>query len=94
MLRVSKKTPPFRDTQTQSLMHDNVLFEGGAGEAVPRRLLHECDVHTSLRLPDWGLLYEPGVKANLLFFDRKPGSEAASTKGSGSTISARTSTSP
>lgn len=37
-------------------------------------------MHTSLRLPDWGLLYEPGVKANVLFFDRKPGSEAASTK--------------
>jgi type I restriction enzyme M protein len=30
---------------------DNVLFEGGAGETVRRKLLAECDVHTLLRLP-------------------------------------------
>ena len=30
---------------------DNVLFEGGAGETVRRKLLHECEVHTLLRLP-------------------------------------------
>jgi type I restriction enzyme M protein len=30
---------------------DNVLFEGGAGETIRRKLLHECDVHTLLRLP-------------------------------------------
>jgi type I restriction enzyme M protein len=53
---------------------DNVLFEGGAGETVRRKLLHECDVHTLLRLPT-GLFYKPGVKANVLFFDRKPASE-------------------
>lgn len=28
---------------------DNVLFEGGAGETVRRKLLQECDVHTILR---------------------------------------------
>jgi hypothetical protein len=39
---------------------DNVLFEGGAGEAVRRRLLHECDVHTMLRLPT-GIFYAQGV---------------------------------
>jgi type I restriction enzyme M protein len=53
---------------------DNVLFEGGAGETVRRKLLHECDVHTLLRLPT-GLFYAQGVKANVLFFDRKPGAE-------------------
>jgi len=53
---------------------DNVLFEGGAGEMVRRKLLHECDVHTLLRLPT-GIFYRPGVKANVLFFDRKPASE-------------------
>ncbi|HSN78479.1 MAG TPA: class I SAM-dependent DNA methyltransferase, partial [Anaerolineae bacterium] len=53
---------------------DNVLFEGGAGEAVRRKLLHECDVHTLLRLPT-GIFYAQGVKANVLFFDRKPASE-------------------
>ena len=50
---------------------DNVLFEGGAGETVRRRLLEQCDVHTLLRLPT-GIFYAGGVKANVLFFDRKP----------------------
>jgi type I restriction enzyme M protein len=58
---------------------DNVLFEGGAGETIRRRLLKECDVHTLLRLPT-GIFYRPGVKANVLFFDRKPGSETPWTK--------------
>ena len=58
---------------------DNVLFEGGAGETVRRKLLHECDVHTLLRLPT-GIFYAQGVKANVLFFDRRPASERASTK--------------
>ena len=53
---------------------DNVLFEGGAGETIRRRLLAECDVHTLLRLPT-GLFYAQGVKANVLFFDRKPARE-------------------
>jgi type I restriction enzyme M protein len=53
---------------------DNVLFEGGAGETIRRKLLAECDVHTLLRLPT-GLFYAQGVKANVLFFDRKPASE-------------------
>ena len=50
---------------------DNVLFEGGAGETVRRQLLQQCDVHTLLRLPT-GVFYAQGVKANVLFFDRKP----------------------
>ncbi len=58
---------------------DNVLFEGGAGETIRRKLLHECDVHTLLRLPT-GLFYAQGVKANVLFFDRKPASETPWTK--------------
>ena len=53
---------------------DNVLFEGGAGEAIRRELLKQADVHTLLRLPT-GIFYAQGVKANLLFFDRKPASE-------------------
>lgn len=53
---------------------DNVLFEGGAGETIRRKLLQECDVHTLLRLPT-GLFYAQGVKANVLFFDRKAASE-------------------
>ena len=50
---------------------DNVLFEGGAGETVRRKLLDEFDVHTMLRLPT-GIFYAQGVKANVLFFDAKP----------------------
>jgi type I restriction enzyme M protein len=53
---------------------DNVLFEGGAGETVRRELLKQADVHTLLRLPT-GVFYAQGVKANLLFFDRKPAAE-------------------
>ena len=58
---------------------DNVLFEGGAGEKIRRRLLQQCDVHTLLRLPT-GIWYSPGVKANVLFFDKRPGREAAWTE--------------
>ena len=53
---------------------DNVLFEGGAGETVRRKLLQESDLHTILRLPT-GIFYAQGVKANVLFFERKPGRE-------------------
>jgi type I restriction enzyme M protein len=58
---------------------DNVLFEGGAGETIRRKLLKECDVHTLLRLPT-GIFYAQGVKANVLFFDKKPASEMSWTK--------------
>src|SRR6185312_13411688 len=53
---------------------DNVLFEGGAGETIRRKLLEACDVHTLLRLPT-GIFYAQGVKANVLFFDRRPAAE-------------------
>lgn len=49
---------------------DNVLFEAGAGEKIRRHLLDVCDVHTLLRLPT-GIFYAQGVKANVLFFERK-----------------------
>jgi type I restriction enzyme M protein len=58
---------------------DNVLFEGGAGETIRRKLLHECEVHTLLRLPT-GLFYAQGVKANVIFFDKKPASETPWTR--------------
>ncbi|MCS3650379.1 type I restriction-modification system subunit M [Salinibacter ruber] len=58
---------------------DNVLFEGGAGETVRERLLNQYDVHTLLRLPT-GIFYAQGVKANVLFFDRKPASETPWTE--------------
>ncbi len=56
------------------VLPDNVLFEGGAGETLRRKLLTAFDFHTLLRLPT-GIFYKPGVKANVLFFDRKPAAE-------------------
>lgn len=38
------------------VLPDNVLFEGGAGEKIRRKLLATCDVHTLLRLPT-GIFY-------------------------------------
>jgi type I restriction enzyme M protein len=61
------------------VLPDNVLFEGGAGETIRLRLLHECDLHTLLRLPT-GIFYAQGVKANVLFFERRAGSAQAATK--------------
>ncbi len=58
------------DGRAAVVLPDNVLFEGGAGEAIRRRLLKEFDVHTLLRLPT-GIFYAGGVKANVLFFDKK-----------------------
>ncbi len=62
------------------VLPDNVLFEGGAGETIRRRLLEECDVHTILRLPT-GIFYAQGVKANVLFFERKSRLDGASDQG-------------
>ncbi len=53
------------------VLPDNVLFEGGAGETIRRRLLRDFNLHTILRLPT-GIFYAQGVKANVLFFDKKP----------------------
>jgi type I restriction enzyme M protein len=56
------------------VLPDNVLFEGGAGETLRRKLLRDFDLHTMLRLPK-GIFYAQGVKANVLFFDKKPAAE-------------------
>ncbi|MGC3954345.1 MAG: class I SAM-dependent DNA methyltransferase [Propionicimonas sp.] len=56
------------------VLPDNVLFEGGAGETLRRRLLNDFDLHTMLRLPT-GIFYAQGVKANVLFFDKRPARE-------------------
>ena len=58
---------------------DNVLFEGGAGEIVRQKLLETTDLHTILRLPT-GIFYKPGVKANVIFFDKRPASPDIQTK--------------
>jgi type I restriction enzyme M protein len=61
------------------IVPDNVLFEGGARETVRKNLLKNCEVHALLRLPTW-IFYAQGVKANVLFFDKKPASEKPWTK--------------
>jgi len=66
--------PPFGKRQSY-----NVLFEGGVGETIQRRLLKNFDFHTLLRLPT-GIFYKQGVKANVLFFDKRPVSADANTK--------------
>ena len=73
---------------------DNVLFEAGAGETIRRRLLHDCEVHTLLRLPT-GIFYAQGVKANVLFFRRREGApRPLGPESCGSMTCAPTSTSP
>lgn len=62
------------------VLPDNVLFEtGAAGEGLRKRLLERFNFHTLLRLPT-GIFYANGVKANVLFFDRKPPSSDAQTE--------------
>jgi type I restriction enzyme M protein len=66
--------------QAAVVLPDNVLFEGGAGEKIRRKLLETCNVHTLLRLPT-GIFYANGVKANVVFFDKKPIDGKVHTKG-------------
>jgi len=61
------------------VLPDNVLFEGGAGETVRKKLMETTELHTILRLPT-GIFYANGVKANVLFFDNRPGSKDVATK--------------
>lgn len=65
--------------QAAVVLPDNVLFEGGAGETVRKKLLETTEVHTILRLPT-GIFYAHGVKANVVFFDNKPSSKTPWTQ--------------
>jgi type I restriction enzyme M protein len=67
------------DGRAAVVLPDNVLFEAGAGERIRRKLLDQFDLHTMLRLPT-GIFYSQGVKANVLFFDRKPAGGGPWTK--------------
>lgn len=61
------------------VLPDNVLFEGGAGETVRKKILETTELHTILRLPT-GVFYKQGVKANVLFFEAKAASRDPWTK--------------
>ncbi|HEV8080006.1 MAG TPA: class I SAM-dependent DNA methyltransferase [Chitinophagaceae bacterium] len=65
--------------QAAVVVPDNVLFEGGAGETVRKKLMETTELHTILRLPT-GIFYKQGVKANVIFFDNKPAAKEAWTK--------------
>ena len=67
------------DGRAAVILPDNVLFEGGAGEVIRKKLLKQVNLHTILRLPT-GIFYAQGVKANVLFFDLKSASQKAGTK--------------
>lgn len=65
--------------QAAVVVPDNVLFEGGAGETIRRKILENTNLHTVLRLPT-GIFYANGVKANVIFFDNKEASPNPWTK--------------
>ncbi|MDQ8206183.1 class I SAM-dependent DNA methyltransferase [Coraliomargarita sp. SDUM461003] len=65
--------------QAAVVLPDNVLFEGGAGETVRKKLMETTELHTILRLPT-GIFYANGVKANVLFFDNRAAQKTAATK--------------
>jgi type I restriction enzyme M protein len=67
------------DGRAAVVLPDNVLFEGGAGETIRKKLLETTNLHTILRLPT-GIFYKQGVKANVLFFDNKPASKTRTYK--------------
>ncbi len=67
------------DGKAAVVVPDNVLFEGGAGETVRKKLLETTDLHTILRLPT-GIFYAQGVKANVIFFDNKQAAKSPWTK--------------
>lgn len=62
-----------------AVVPDNVLFEGGAGETIRKKLLETTELHTILRLPT-GIFYAQGVKANVIFFDNRAASPKPWTK--------------
>lgn len=61
------------------VLPDNVLFEGGAGETIRKNLLDTCNLHTILRLPT-GVFYAQGVKANVVFFEKRPANPLPQTR--------------
>ena len=59
---------------------DNVLFEGGAGETVRKKLLQMTDLHTILRLSDGDFLRPRRESKCVVPFDNRPAQEKAVTQ--------------
>lgn len=54
------------------VLPDGVLFGStNAHRTIRHKMMSLCDVHTILRLPT-GIFYAGGVKANVVFFEKKP----------------------
>lgn len=51
------------------VMPDSVLTDGDSTKKVRDKLLNDFNLHTILRLPT-GIFYKPGVKTNVLFFEK------------------------
>ena len=68
---------------------DNVLFEGGAGETIRKKLLDNTGLHTILRLPT-GVFYAQGVKANVIFSTTTKPARIPGRSRSGTTTTAPT----
>lgn len=67
------------DGRAAIVLPDNVLFEGGAGESIRKKMLESVDLHTILRLPT-GIFYAQGVKANVFFFEKQRNTRKIATK--------------
>lgn len=67
------------DGRAAIVLPDSVLFEGGAGEIIRKKILEEVNLHTILRLPT-GIFYAQGVKANVLFLEKKKNKNERGTK--------------
>jgi type I restriction-modification system DNA methylase subunit len=81
-LRLDKQEKEFLKFKTfrgWEIVPDNVLFEGGAGETIRKKLLASTDLHTILRLST-GIFYAQGVKANVIYFGNRPGGKEVATK--------------
>jgi type I restriction enzyme M protein len=70
----------FKGSDAIFALIDVVNEERRAGEGIRKRLLEQFNFHTLLSLPT-GIWYSQGVKANVLFFDKRPASKTVQTKG-------------
>ncbi|MDD3246385.1 MAG: N-6 DNA methylase [Methanosarcina sp.] len=73
--------------QAAVVLPDNILFEGGAGETIPKKLLETTGLHTILRLLT-GIFYANGVKQTCFSLRQNPQLKSPEQKKCGSTITA------
>jgi type I restriction enzyme M protein len=69
--------------QAAVVLPDNVLFEGGAGETIRKKLLETIDLHTILRLPT-GIFYANGERQTCFSLKQNPQLKSPGQKKCGS----------